>query len=169
MIHNGEGTHDTIPRPTSSDPFGSIKPDGGDASPASASQHSSCGESEFERYFSATSVMGTPSICSGSFGPSFNDCIKSDVGSLKSSDNFSLGPKSFHFGFDDNRNLEDQKLSNSGIDCLDSSFEENGIDGLEIRGSEMDSKRESVRLDMAIRKMMIRCMGVVRMMRIGRI
>lgn len=113
--------------------------------------------------------MGTPSICSGSFGPSFNDCIKSDVESLKSLDNFSLGPKSFHFGFDDNRNLEDQKLSNSVIDCLDSSFEENGIDGLEIRGSEMDSKRESVRLDMAIRKMMIRCMGVVRMMRIGRI
>ena len=146
MIHNGEGTHDTIPRPTSSDPFGSIKPDGGDASPASASQHSSCGESEFERYCSATSVMGTPSICSGSFGPSFNDCIKSDVESLKSLDNFSLGPKSFHFGFDDNRNLEDQKLSNSVIDCLDSSFEENGIDGLEIRGSEMDSKRESVRL-----------------------
>ncbi|KAJ6688188.1 hypothetical protein OIU74_016823 [Salix koriyanagi] len=108
MIHNGEGTHDTIPNPTSSDPLGSIKSDGGDAS-----QYSSCLESEFERYCSATSVMGTPSICSSSLGPSFNDCVETDFGSLKS---------------------------------LDDSFEEKRIDGLEIRGNEMDSRRESGRL-----------------------
>ncbi|KAJ6411779.1 hypothetical protein OIU84_008373 [Salix udensis] len=141
MIHNGEGTHDTIPNPTSSDPFGSIKSDGGDAS-----QYSSCLESEFERYCSATSVMGTPSICSSSLGPSFNDCVETDFGSLKSLGNLSLGSKSFHFGFDDNRNLEDQKHPISGIDCLDDSFEEKRIDGLEIRGNEMDSRRESGRL-----------------------
>ncbi|KAG5230169.1 PX domain-containing protein/DUF4206 domain-containing protein [Salix suchowensis] len=141
MIHNGEGTHDTIPNPTSSDPLGSIKSDGGDAS-----QYSSCLESEFERYCSATSVMGTPSICSSSLGPSFNDCVETDFGSLKSLGNLSLGSKGFHFGFDDIRNLEDQTLPISGIDCLDDSFEEKRIDGLEIRGNEMDSRRESGRL-----------------------
>ncbi|KAJ6339778.1 hypothetical protein OIU77_007675 [Salix suchowensis] len=110
MIHNGEGTHDTIPNPTSSDPLGSIKSDGGDAS-----QYSSCLESEFERYCSATSVMGTPSICSSSLGPSFNDCVETDFG-----------------------NLEDQTPPISGIDCLDDSFEEKRIDGLEIRGLDVE-------------------------------
>ncbi|CAK7328876.1 unnamed protein product [Dovyalis caffra] len=149
MIDNEEGTHDTISGPTSADPLDSVKSDGGDASP---SQYSSCGESEFERYCSANSVMGTPSICSSSFGASFNDCIESDIGSLKSLDNFSLGPKSFHFGFDDNRNLEDHKLSNLGIGSLDGSFEENGIGGLETCGessgfgNESYSRRESVHL-----------------------
>lgn len=43
--------------------------DGGDASPVS-SRYSSCGESEFERYCSANSVMGTPSLCGSDFGGS---------------------------------------------------------------------------------------------------
>ncbi|CBI15010.3 unnamed protein product, partial [Vitis vinifera] len=68
------------------------------------SQYSSCGESEFDRYCSANSVMGTPSMCSSSFG-TFNECIDSELGFMWSSglgedgslENFSLGG-----GFDSN-------------------------------------------------------------------
>ncbi|KAD4385714.1 hypothetical protein E3N88_25883 [Mikania micrantha] len=67
-----------------------------EASPVS-SRYSSCGESEFDRYCSANSVMGTPRLC-GSVG-TFQDFPDSDIGSVKSSrfgdlgslDNFSLG------------------------------------------------------------------------------
>ncbi|XP_047341200.1 uncharacterized protein LOC124944895 [Impatiens glandulifera] len=45
------------------------------------SRYSSAGDSEFDRYCSANSVMGTPSLCS-SFGK-FNDC-ESDFGSVRS-------------------------------------------------------------------------------------
>ncbi|KAJ6765282.1 PLECKSTRIN HOMOLOGY DOMAIN CONTAINING PROTEIN [Salix koriyanagi] len=117
---DGEGIHDTVSR--GADPFHSINSDGGDATP---SQYSSCGESEFERYCSANSVLGTPSVCSSSCGPSFNDFMESDFGSLKSLDGF---------GLDSNRNFEDKKLLNSVIDRLDGSFEENDTGRLEICG-----------------------------------
>ncbi|XP_074316911.1 uncharacterized protein LOC141653144 [Silene latifolia] len=66
------------------------KSDDGDAglSPLS-SQYSSCGESEFDRYCSANSVMGTPSVCS-SMG-FFHDSMDSDLASVKGSEGFSLG------------------------------------------------------------------------------
>ncbi|CAG7888569.1 unnamed protein product [Brassica rapa] len=57
---------------------------GMDASPCSSLHYSSCGESEFDRYCSANSALGTPSVC-GSSGP-FHDSLDSDF------DNFSLGP-----------------------------------------------------------------------------
>ncbi|CAN6923744.1 unnamed protein product [Brassica oleracea] len=57
---------------------------GMDASPCSSLHYSSCGESEFDRYCSANSALGTPSVC-GSTGP-FHDSLDSDF------DNFSLGP-----------------------------------------------------------------------------
>uniref|UniRef100_A0A6N2LB75 FHA domain-containing protein n=1 Tax=Salix viminalis TaxID=40686 RepID=A0A6N2LB75_SALVM len=117
---DGEGDDDTVSR--GRDPFHSINSDGGDATP---SQYSSCGESEFERYCSANSVLGTPSVCSSSCGPSFNDFMESDFGSLKSLDGF---------GLDSNRNFEDKKLLNSVIDRLDGSFEENDTGRLEICG-----------------------------------
>ncbi|KAJ6387002.1 hypothetical protein OIU78_016853 [Salix suchowensis] len=117
---DGEGIHDTVSR--GADPFHSINSDGGDATP---SQYSSCGESEFERYCSANSVLGTPSVCSSSCGPSFNDFMESDFGSLKSLDGF---------GLDSNKNFEDKKLLNSVIDRLDGSFEENDTGRLEICG-----------------------------------
>lgn len=70
-----------------------------DVSPVS-SRYSSCGESEFDRYCSANSVMGTPSVCGSSVG-TFHDFPDSDIGSVKSSrlgdvgglENFSLGGK----------------------------------------------------------------------------
>ena len=60
---NGE----SVPLATSTDrdPFGlsASKSEGGDGygSQCSLSDYSSCGESEFDRYCSANSVMGTPS------------------------------------------------------------------------------------------------------------
>ncbi|XP_024976864.1 uncharacterized protein LOC112514564 isoform X1 [Cynara cardunculus var. scolymus] len=52
-----------------------------EVSPVS-SRYSSCGESEFDRYCSANSVMGTPSLC-GSVG-TFQDFPDSDIGCVKS-------------------------------------------------------------------------------------
>lgn len=46
-----------------------------------SSRYSSCGESEFDRYCSANSIMGTPSMCS-SVGP-FRG-IESEFGSFRS-------------------------------------------------------------------------------------
>ncbi|KAF1002183.1 uncharacterized protein LOC141702137 [Apium graveolens] len=69
-----------------------------DLSPVS-SRYSSCGESEFDRYCSANSVMGTPSMCS-SVGP-FRDA-ESEFGSFRSLDGFSLGG-SFERKFDDKK------------------------------------------------------------------
>ncbi|XP_018471860.1 uncharacterized protein LOC108843224 isoform X1 [Raphanus sativus] len=57
---------------------------GMDASPCSSLHYSSCGESEFDRYCSANSALGTPSVC-GSTGP-FHDSLDSDF------DSFTLGP-----------------------------------------------------------------------------
>lgn len=83
---NGEGTEvkpiSAITSP--SDPPGDRDSDGGD----DLSHYSSCGgESEFERYCSASSAMGTPSFR----GSSFQD---SDFGSLKS---FKLGGENTDF------------------------------------------------------------------------
>ncbi|KAH9612956.1 hypothetical protein KSS87_019108 [Heliosperma pusillum] len=66
------------------------KSNDGDAglSPLS-SQYSSCGESDFDRYCSANSVIGTPSVCS-SMG-FFHDSMDSDLVSVKGSEGFSLG------------------------------------------------------------------------------
>ncbi|CAH2064910.1 unnamed protein product [Thlaspi arvense] len=77
----------------------SLEEIGRDASPSSSLHYSSCGESDFERYCSANSAMGTPSMCS-STGP-FHDSLESEFGSFKGSflsgdatefENFSLGP-----------------------------------------------------------------------------
>ncbi|CAA7056488.1 unnamed protein product [Microthlaspi erraticum] len=90
---NGEDTREESSR------VASLEGIGGDASPVSSLHYSSCGESEFERYCSANSAMGTPSMCS-STGP-FHDSLESEFGSFKGSflsgdatefENFSLGP-----------------------------------------------------------------------------
>ncbi|XAR72616.1 hypothetical protein NMG60_11019322 [Bertholletia excelsa] len=110
---NGEGTRETSSEPVDELPpwqFQKLDDEDGDESPV-YSQYSSCGESEFERYCSANSVMGTPSLC-GSVG-TFQDCA-SEFGSVKSLvlgetgslENFSLGA-SFA------RNLGERKPSSS--------------------------------------------------------
>ncbi|KAG6635179.1 hypothetical protein I3843_11G024200 [Carya illinoinensis] len=112
---DGEGTRGDPAKSASADPSDSFpqpkSDDGGDASPVSPSpsRYSSCGESEFERYCSANSVMGTPSMCSTI--SVFNDCVDSELfGSMRSDsglENFSLGGR-----FD--RNQEDPRLSGLG-------------------------------------------------------
>lgn len=146
---NGETTIESA----SPDPFdrksdgGGDGGDGGDALTASPpSRYSSFGESEYERYCSANSVMGTPSMCSTI--TVFNDFPDPDFGSVRSLgfgeeggvvENFSLGGRI-------DRNREDRKLSGSGR--IEFSKEEDGIEGrpsakygssgLELYGNEDD-------------------------------
>ncbi|KAL0440964.1 UNVERIFIED_CONTAM: Differentially expressed in FDCP 8 [Sesamum radiatum] len=83
---NGEGAEEKPASAVASpcDPPGDQESDGGD----DLSHYSSCGrESEYERYCSASSVMGTPSFRSSSFQDS-------DFGSFKS---FKLGGESTSF------------------------------------------------------------------------
>lgn len=107
-MFKGEGTA------TSPDPFHVFpqKSDRGDVSPA-RSQYSSCGESDLERYCSANSNIGTPSMCS-SFSV-FHECLDSDLGSLKS---FALGETGSLENFSlegtmDRRREEESRLSSS--------------------------------------------------------
>ncbi|XP_071693082.1 uncharacterized protein [Rutidosis leptorrhynchoides] len=68
-----------------------------EVSPVS-SRYSSCGESEFDRYCSANSVIGTPSLCGSSAG-TFHDFVDSDIVSVKSSRFGDVGgPESFSLG-----------------------------------------------------------------------
>ncbi|KAF5743751.1 hypothetical protein HS088_TW08G00338 [Tripterygium wilfordii] len=116
----GEGSRENeVSGPAFPDPLDSfpLQLDGGDSplSPVSPSRYSSCNESDLERYCSANSLMGTPSMCS-SVGP-YNDCIESDFGSFRSfglMDDGSL--ENFSLGLPLARNLGDQKPSSSAID-----------------------------------------------------
>ncbi|XP_057951496.1 uncharacterized protein LOC131146147 isoform X2 [Malania oleifera] len=117
---NGDETSENSREVTSPDPSCEFSPKSGnsDASPAQ-SHYSSCGESEYDRYCSANSAMGTPSLCS-SLG-TFHECLDSEFGSLKS---FGLGDASglenFSLGGRFVRSHDDQVLpSSGGFDCLD--------------------------------------------------
>lgn len=116
---NGEGTGERLspevtPPPSAYDPledellpWEGQKSDDGDDDDDDVSRYSSCGESEFDRYCSANSAMGTPSVCGSVY-----EFADSEFGSLKS---FKLGG--------DNRNLKnfgvDKRLS--GFNDRDSS------------------------------------------------
>ncbi|KAI3412642.1 PX domain-containing protein [Psidium guajava] len=148
---NGEGGREESPGVASPDPFDArnSKADGDGASPQS--QYSSCGESEFERYCSANSVMGTPSLCSS---VNYTDCLESEFGSFSSSgvgddgglEGFSLGgrhernfgesrqPESSVLGFCKGEVFKNEmKLSDSaiGVDMINSeAFESTTPHGL---------------------------------------
>ncbi|XP_059657907.1 uncharacterized protein LOC132304317 isoform X2 [Cornus florida] len=136
---NGEGICEESTQIASPDlvegflPWQGEKSDG-ETSPVS-SQYSSCGESEFERYCSANSVMGTPSMCS-SIG-TFQECLDSEFGSGRSfvldsgSENFSLTGR-----FD--RKLEDRGLSSSGELVCSESLDRNN--NLELRNDEQSGQ-----------------------------
>ncbi|KAJ4973855.1 hypothetical protein NE237_007029 [Protea cynaroides] len=103
------------------------KSDAGDTSPV-MSDYSSCGESDFDRYCSANSVMGTASMCS-SLG-TCNDFLDSDLGSVRS------------LGFGEDRVLENvgfgarlQKNSADSRSASFSSFDYNFGNGSESLGS----------------------------------
>ncbi|KAK4264349.1 hypothetical protein QN277_025543 [Acacia crassicarpa] len=111
-MSNGEGTREaTSPDPLDSFPPLRVRQSGrGDASPSP--RYSSCGESEFDRYCSANSVMGTPSVCSAI--TVFNDFPEYDFGSAKSvgigGDN---GLESLSLGERVEVNHRDRRLSTS--------------------------------------------------------
>jgi hypothetical protein len=121
-MNNGEGAPGAASELASSDPSDSFpqpKSDGvddadGDAEPGSPSQYSSCGESEFERYCSANSAMGTPSMRSSI--TTFNDCeLESELlGSMRSDS----GLEVFSLGGMFDRNREDQRVSGCGNECI---------------------------------------------------
>lgn len=110
-MKNGEGTGERLspevtPPPSAYDPledellpWEDQKSD--DEDDDDVSRYSSCGDSEFDRYCSANSAMGTPSVCGSVY-----EFADSEFGSLKS---FKLGG--------DNRNLK-----NFGVDKRLSGF-----------------------------------------------
>ncbi|XP_024013504.1 uncharacterized protein LOC18020981 isoform X2 [Eutrema salsugineum] len=114
----------------------SLEESGLDASPGSSLHYSSCGESEFERYCSANSALGTPSMCS-STGP-FHDSLESEFGSFKGSflsgdatefENFSLGP-SLKLS-----SLDKTRLGDRGIGFSDEGMSTNGFYNERIRST----------------------------------
>ncbi|CAN6713852.1 unnamed protein product [Malus baccata var. baccata] len=114
-IAEAASPYPSIPFDPKSDGVGDGGDCDGDVSPRSPpSRYSSFGESEYERYCSANSMMGTPSMCSTI--TVFNDFPEPEFGSLKSLglgegsgglDNFSLGERI-------ERNREDRRCLSSG-------------------------------------------------------
>ncbi|EXB29616.1 Pleckstrin homology domain-containing family M member 3 [Morus notabilis] len=141
---NGEGTGKILSGIAPPDPFDQKSDDdgGAGAGDATPSRYSSCGESEFERYCSANSAMGTPSMCSTI--TVFNDFPELEFGSGRNLglgfgddggglENFSLGGKI-------ERNREETKrLSDDGVDRVvrgQNSSVNYGSSGLEMYGGD---------------------------------
>ncbi|XP_010515132.1 PREDICTED: uncharacterized protein LOC104791032 isoform X2 [Camelina sativa] len=102
------------------------KESGRDVSPGSSLHYSSCGESEFERYCSANSALGTPSMCS-STGP-FQDSLESEF------ENFSLGPSLIKFSsLDSTRGIQ---FSDEGGSCNGISSIAPGLNPLKVNTQE---------------------------------
>ncbi|KAF7838317.1 Pleckstrin likey domain-containing family M member 3 [Senna tora] len=112
---NGEGTREAA-SPDPFDSFPTLRVRQSDPSDAShpSSRYSSCGESEFDRYCSANSVMGTPSMCSTI--TVFNDFSELEFGSTKS---FGIGGENglenFSLGERVEMTPKDQRLSTSSV------------------------------------------------------
>ncbi|KAK4437246.1 Differentially expressed in FDCP 8 [Sesamum alatum] len=121
---SGEGAEEKTASAVASpcDPHGDQESDGGD----DLSHYSSCGgESEYERYCSASSVMGTPSFRSSSFQDS-------DFGSFKS---FKLGGESTSF-------------KNLGAERVLSSYQESKCGSGSSRGDEFDCDKDNGMLNL---------------------
>lgn len=125
--------------PDPAEPWGDQK-----SGASSPSRYSSCGESELERYCSANSIMGTPSVCS----TSYHDFADSEFGSTRSFgpgggddhgglENFSLGGRletnSEEAGVLGDKRIEFGKAS-GGSDGNDSSL--GGSGGFELYGAD---------------------------------
>ncbi|KAK8599661.1 hypothetical protein V6N13_077573 [Hibiscus sabdariffa] len=109
---NGEGTcENNIVQVASADPLdlSHLRSDG--VSVASSPPYSTCGESQFEHYCSANSVLGTPSSIA-----TLNDCLgESEFGSVRNISGFALGDDFENFSLEgnpkvpSNRRVEFQK------------------------------------------------------------
>lgn len=106
QMTDGEGTGRVASEAAPPDPAEPWGDQISDASspPPSPSRYSSCGESELERYCSANSIMGTPSVCS----TSYHDFAESEFGSTRS---FGLGGGDDHGGLE-NFSLEGRSETN---------------------------------------------------------
>ncbi|KAL4036307.1 hypothetical protein IC575_005037 [Cucumis melo] len=111
---NGDGDCKGLSEVATSDPLDSSSPwgiqnvDGSSIASSASSRYSSCGESEFERYCSANSAMGTPSMRSTI--TVFNDCTDSEFGYGR------------NFGFSDDGGLENFSLGGSERNSLDTNI-----------------------------------------------
>ncbi|KAJ0240318.1 Phox [Hirschfeldia incana] len=105
-----------------------------ESSPCSSLHYSSCGESEFDRYCSANSALGTPSVC-GSTGP-FHDSLDSDF------ESFSLGPSLKLSSFGKTRLGDGERVVSSGETSNNTNIIQE-TDGL-MMGSNVCDERESV-------------------------
>ncbi|GMJ06695.1 SORTING NEXIN 5 [Hibiscus trionum] len=96
---NGEGTcENNLVQVASAEPLDLSHLRSDDASEASSPHYSTCGESQFERYCSANSVLGTPSSIA-----TFNDCFgESEFGSVRSISGFALGDDFENFSLEGN-------------------------------------------------------------------
>ncbi|KAL0286672.1 UNVERIFIED_CONTAM: Differentially expressed in FDCP 8 [Sesamum angustifolium] len=124
---NGEGAEEKPASAVASpcDPPGDQESDGGD----DLSHYSSCGgESEYERYCSASSVMGTPSFRSSSFQDS-------DFGSFKS---FKLGGESTSF----------KPLGAERVERVLSSYQESKCGSGSSGGDEFDCDKDNGMLNL---------------------
>lgn len=145
---NGEGTDRVASEARSLlDPPDSLdqKSDDGDVA---SSRYSSFGESELERYGSANSVMGTPSMCSTI--TVYNDCGESEFGSLKSLgfgddnnsglENFSLGGRMIEKNREETRVLSEKRIQfGKGTNSIirdENSVNFGGSSGFELYGND---------------------------------
>ncbi|XP_062116244.1 uncharacterized protein LOC133830305 isoform X2 [Humulus lupulus] len=120
-----------------SDSFLLLRDQLSDDGDACSSRYSSCGESEFDRYCSANSVMGTPSMCSTV--TVFNDFGESEFGSLRNSgfgeetgglENFSLGGKG-ESSREEIKSLGDRKIEFCNVNSMNY-----GSSGFELYGDD---------------------------------
>ncbi|KAE8726200.1 Phox domain-containing protein [Hibiscus syriacus] len=113
---NGKGTcENNLAQVASADPLdlSHLRSDG--ASTASSPHYSSCGESQFERYCSANSVLGTPSSIA-----TFNDCFgESEFGSVRSISGFALGDDFESFSLEGNPRVPSNRIIEFGKDRIE--------------------------------------------------
>ncbi|XP_022135097.1 uncharacterized protein LOC111007161 isoform X2 [Momordica charantia] len=111
---NGDGPCEGFSEVASSDPLDPAplwrtqNVDGGSVASPISSRYSSCGDSEFERYCSANSAMGTPIMRSTI--TTFNDFSESEFGYAR------------NFGFSDDGGLENFSLEGSEMNSLDTNI-----------------------------------------------
>ncbi|KAG7023123.1 Pleckstrin-likey domain-containing family M member 3, partial [Cucurbita argyrosperma subsp. argyrosperma] len=111
---NGDGHCEGFSEVASADPLDSSSPwgvenvDGCSVASSASSRYSSCGDSEFERYCSANSAMGTPSMRSTI--TVFNDCIDSEFAYAR------------NYGFSDDGGLENFILGGNEMNSMDTNI-----------------------------------------------
>ncbi|KAL5544184.1 hypothetical protein UlMin_007968 [Ulmus minor] len=148
-MSNGEGTgkgSSEVASPKPSDSVSQWRDDKSDGDDGASSRYSSFGDSEFERYCSANSALGTPSMCSTI--TVYNDTAESEFGSLRNLgfgddggglENFSLGGM-IERNRDEVRGLGDRRIEfsneRSSVCDVEQPSMNYGSSGFELFGSD---------------------------------